>query len=263
MQLAALRLSLGPCRNSYPVCGATDRARALVASVVMPSMHQYRVKDCEGSVHLVSLGKKETGQRCLDQVSSIPCTRSCMNVIIWHLSECMYTYVRTYNYSRTPQRSSVYIYSRALFHFLEMQMRVYTHGGKVLRTGWSCRLHVWDAGWWPVLNQCTPGIQCRRALCVNTLLQRWPRGHLRACTFKMDTLFIIARMLCLCAQVCGVLQLLEKEYFSLQYSGKHGERLWVNLRNPLHEQLPQGVSTLDLRVKFFVKPQRLIQPLSK
>lgn len=64
-------------------------------------------------------------------------------------------------------------------------------------------------------------------------------------------------------QVCQALHLLEKEYFSLQYSGKHGERLWVNLRNPLHEQLPQGTTVLDLRVKFFVKPQRLMQPISK
>lgn len=66
-----------------------------------------------------------------------------------------------------------------------------------------------------------------------------------------------------CVQVCHVLHLLEKEYFSLQFSGKRGERLWVNLRNPLHEQLPQGTTTLDLRVKFFVKPQRLLQPISK
>ena len=64
-------------------------------------------------------------------------------------------------------------------------------------------------------------------------------------------------------QVCHVLHLLEKEYFSLQFSGKHGERLWVNLRNPLHEQLPQGVTMLELKVKFFVKPQRLLQPISK
>lgn len=64
-------------------------------------------------------------------------------------------------------------------------------------------------------------------------------------------------------QVCRTLHLLEKEYFSLQYLGKHGERLWVNLRNPLHEQLPQGVTTLELQVKFFVKPQRLLQPITK
>lgn len=61
---------VSPPGSHSPVPRAENRpACPLALAAGMPSMHQYRVKDCEGAFHLVSLGKKEAGQRCLDQVS--------------------------------------------------------------------------------------------------------------------------------------------------------------------------------------------------
>lgn len=62
-----------------------------------------------------------------------------------------------------------------------------------------------------------------------------------------------------------MLGLLEKEYFGLQYTDKNGDHLWVNLRNPLLEQLPQGAirPTVEMRVKYFVSPQKLMQPITR
>lgn len=45
---------------------------------------------------------------------------------------------------------------------------------------------------------------------------------------------------------------------------KNGEYLWVNLRNPLHEQLnPSNRPVLDMRVKYFIKPQKILQPVTR
>ena len=63
-------------------------------------------------------------------------------------------------------------------------------------------------------------------------------------------------------QVCGRLNILEKDYFGLKYSGKHGEQLWVNLRNPIHEQVDDRTE-LELCVKFFVKPRKLLQSVTR
>ncbi|XP_064610889.1 E3 ubiquitin-protein ligase MYLIP-like [Liolophura sinensis] len=60
--------------------------------------------------------------------------------------------------------------------------------------------------------------------------------------------------------VCQQLGIIEVDYFGLQFLGNKGERLWLNLRNRIDEQLG-GTSPfrLQLRVKFFVKPHLLLQ----
>lgn len=64
-------------------------------------------------------------------------------------------------------------------------------------------------------------------------------------------------------QVCSAIGVLEKEYFGLQYTGKCGERLWLNARNPIKEQLGKGTHTLFFKVKFFIKPHKIIQPSTR
>lgn len=66
-------------------------------------------------------------------------------------------------------------------------------------------------------------------------------------------------------QACKSLGILEKDYFGLQYKDKNGDHLWINLRNPLQEQLPQNSlrPTVEMRVKYFVAPQKLIQPITR
>ena len=65
-------------------------------------------------------------------------------------------------------------------------------------------------------------------------------------------------------QVCKSLGLLEKEYFGLQYEDKGGETLWVNLRNPLHEQIPMGSRIImEMRVKYFIQPHKILQPVTR
>lgn len=67
-------------------------------------------------------------------------------------------------------------------------------------------------------------------------------------------------------QVCKSLGILEKEYFSFRYVDKNGETLWVNLRNPLHEQLapaPGHRPILEMRVKYFIRPQKILQTVTR
>lgn len=65
-------------------------------------------------------------------------------------------------------------------------------------------------------------------------------------------------------QVCKSLHLIEKDYFGLQYRDKNGDHLWVNLRNPLYEQVSHGPRPLlEMRVKFFVQPQKLMQSVTR
>lgn len=65
-------------------------------------------------------------------------------------------------------------------------------------------------------------------------------------------------------QVCKSLGLLEKEYFGLCYQDKSGDRLWVNLRNPLSEQIPQGNhAIMEMRVKYFISPHKILQPVTR
>lgn len=66
-------------------------------------------------------------------------------------------------------------------------------------------------------------------------------------------------------QVCKTVGILEKDYFGLLHPDKNGDRLWINLRNPLPEQLPPGVShpILEMKIKYFVSPQRLMQPITR
>lgn len=68
----------------------------------------------------------------------------------------------------------------------------------------------------------------------------------------------------MCMQVCKSLGILEKDYFGLRYLDKNGEYLWINLRNPLHEQLvPGNRLVMDMRVKYFIKPQKILQPVTR
>ncbi|XP_070544141.1 E3 ubiquitin-protein ligase MYLIP-like isoform X2 [Ptychodera flava] len=54
--------------------------------------------------------------------------------------------------------------------------------------------------------------------------------------------------------------LLEWDYFGLKYSGRKGEQLWLNLRNPLYFQVcGTQPFRLSLQVKYFVQPQELQQ----
>lgn len=65
-------------------------------------------------------------------------------------------------------------------------------------------------------------------------------------------------------QVCKSLGLLEKEYFGLCYQDKTGDWLWVNLRNPLSEQVPQGNRVvIEMRVKYFISPHKILQPVTR
>lgn len=64
--------------------------------------------------------------------------------------------------------------------------------------------------------------------------------------------------------MCKSLGILEKDYFGLRYLDKNGEYLWINLRNPLHEQLvPGNRMVMDMRVKYFIKPQKILQPVTR
>jgi len=64
--------------------------------------------------------------------------------------------------------------------------------------------------------------------------------------------------------VCKALGILEKDYFGLRYEDKSGEKLWVNLRNPLSEQLPPGNHPLmEMRVKYFIQPHKILQPVTR
>ncbi|XP_790458.1 E3 ubiquitin-protein ligase MYLIP-A [Strongylocentrotus purpuratus] len=65
---------------------------------------------------------------------------------------------------------------------------------------------------------------------------------------------------------CLKLNLVEGDYFGLQFTAKKGERHWLNLRNTITSQLPIGFSQpirLDLRVKFHVEPHILQQDITR
>jgi len=67
-------------------------------------------------------------------------------------------------------------------------------------------------------------------------------------------------------RVCKSLGILEKEYFGLRYVDKNGEPLWVNLCNPLHEQLiptPGHRPVMEMRVKYFIRPQKILQTVTR
>lgn len=61
-------------------------------------------------------------------------------------------------------------------------------------------------------------------------------------------------------KVCRQLGIIEVDYFGLQFLGSRGERLWLNLRNPLCQQLDSlSPCRLELRVKFMVDPHLILQ----
>lgn len=65
-------------------------------------------------------------------------------------------------------------------------------------------------------------------------------------------------------QVCRVLNIVEQDYFGLQYKGRSGESLWLNLRNRLDRQLTGPPPyRLQWKVKFFVPPHNLIQAATR
>jgi len=61
------------------------------------------------------------------------------------------------------------------------------------------------------------------------------------------------------------LGILEKDYFGLRYVDKNGEYLWINLRNPLHEQIVPGThrTVMEMRVKYFIRPHKILQPVTR
>ena len=61
-------------------------------------------------------------------------------------------------------------------------------------------------------------------------------------------------------KVCRDLGTLETDYFGLQYVSTRGQHLWLNLRNPIGQQMQgPGPHRLRLRVKFYVQPHFLQQ----
>lgn len=77
-------------------------------------------------------------------------------------------------------------------------------------------------------------------------------------------LFHVLITKCIFPQVCKSLGLLEREYFGLRYQDKAGDWLWVNLRNPLSEQVPQGNRVvIEMRVKYFISPHKILQPVTR
>ena len=65
-------------------------------------------------------------------------------------------------------------------------------------------------------------------------------------------------------QVCEKLGTIENDYFGLQYIGKKGEVLWLNLRNPINGQITGSLPIrLHLRVKFHVQPHLLLQEVTR
>ncbi|XP_072014159.1 E3 ubiquitin-protein ligase MYLIP-like [Amphiura filiformis] len=64
--------------------------------------------------------------------------------------------------------------------------------------------------------------------------------------------------------VCKKLGTIENDYFGLQYMGKKGEVLWLNLRNPINGQVPGPLPIrLHLRVKFHLQPHLLLQEVTR
>lgn len=63
--------------------------------------------------------------------------------------------------------------------------------------------------------------------------------------------------------VCSRLHLLEKDYFGLRYV-KNGMEMWLNLRNPLNDQVSgKPPYRMQLVVKYFVKAQELQQAVTR
>jgi E3 ubiquitin-protein ligase MYLIP len=65
-------------------------------------------------------------------------------------------------------------------------------------------------------------------------------------------------------QVCEKLEVIEQDYFGLQYNGPKGEKLWLNRRNKIGRQLPGSQPyRLRFRMKFFVQPHLLVEDNTK
>lgn len=61
-------------------------------------------------------------------------------------------------------------------------------------------------------------------------------------------------------KVCQNLGIIEVDYFGLQFTGSKGEKLWLNLRNRIGQQMDHlAPCRLRLRVKFFVEPHLILQ----
>lgn len=65
-------------------------------------------------------------------------------------------------------------------------------------------------------------------------------------------------------KVCEMLGIIESDYMGLQYTGPHGEKLWLNMRNQIRRQMAGPPPyRLHLRVKFFVPPHLLLQDVTR
>lgn len=65
-------------------------------------------------------------------------------------------------------------------------------------------------------------------------------------------------------KVCKRLEIIEQDYFGLQYLGAKREKLWLNKRNKICRQLTGSQPhRLRFRTKFFVQPHLLVQDSTK
>ncbi|XP_063441889.1 E3 ubiquitin-protein ligase MYLIP-like [Mytilus trossulus] len=65
-------------------------------------------------------------------------------------------------------------------------------------------------------------------------------------------------------QVCLHLGILEYDYFGLQFSGNKGEKIWLNMRNRINQQVSEmRAHRFHLRVKFYIQPHLLLQESSR
>lgn len=65
-------------------------------------------------------------------------------------------------------------------------------------------------------------------------------------------------------QVCQHLGILEYDYFGLQFSGSKGEKIWLNMRNRINQQVSEmRAHRFHLRVKFYIQPHLLLQESSR
>ena len=61
-------------------------------------------------------------------------------------------------------------------------------------------------------------------------------------------------------KVCNKLEVIEQDYFGLQYNGPKGEKLWLNRRNKIIRQLTGSQPyRLRFRMKFFVQPHLIVE----
>ena len=104
-------------------------------------------------------------------------------------------------------------------------------------------------------------------LCIHVIcMSRSLKGHLLKCSVSTCDVHCANKFTSPISQACSQMNLVEGDYFGLQFGTRKGERHWLNLRNSITAQLPIGFSQpirLDLRVKFHVEPHILQQDITR